>query len=195
VSVRRLRVRKVSDIKSDPLPHMKHEEYVNWDASRIFRRMMIECKSRVVRPAMYVLYSPSDLERLPPSPGVYIAFSKAGRCQYVGESVCVGRRIGSWGKRDEFSYAHYLAYVPADDYRQQKALELYYMGLLDPVFNKQLRPKPQGNPIPIAHFDQIVWCSKRMAWAIVGSCAAIRRDGKIIENLCSTAEATDGTNP
>jgi hypothetical protein len=187
---RSLRVRKVSDIPvCDPLPKMTHEEYVDWDASRVFVRMMRQAKSQVVRPAMYVLNSPKDLERLPPSPGVYIAFDGGGRAQYVGESVCVGRRVGPFGSR-EFGYAKYLAYVPAESYRQQKALEFYYIGLLDPVWNKQLWPKPSGNPIPICHFDGIVWCEEKRVWAVVGSSALIRRDGKVLDVPIKKRRAT-----
>ena len=154
----------------------EHDEFVHEDAGRIFWKMHAESLDQIADPELFVLYSPRDLERLPPVPGVYIGFDERGRCQYVGESACVGKRIGKFGERDELLYCKYIAVVFADDERHMRQLEMYYMGLFDPVFNKQLYPR--GKRV-IARLHEISWDPGRRAWSVVGSEAVIDRMGRV----------------
>jgi hypothetical protein len=175
--MRKLRVRKASEIEPDPIVASTHEEFVNEDASRIFVRMVRQAKSIVRRPQHYVVYTPGDLERLPPCPGVYIAFSEGGRCFYVGESVCVGSRIGPFGSRDELGFAKYIAFIPCDTERDRRACEFYWMGLLDPVCNKQLRQ--QSKSCPRVHWAGVFWDKRKRLWgALWNDSLFFNRSGK-----------------
>ena len=153
---------------------MEHEQYVWEDAGRIYSRMLDHAHDEVPGPDMFVLYSPSDLERLPPCPGVYIGFNEHGRCQYVGESACVGRRVGAFGCRDELLRCKYIAVILADDERQMRRLELYFIGLFDPVFNKQIWPR--GKRV-VCRFDDLTWDADRRMWSLNGTSASIDRMG------------------
>lgn len=175
-------LKKASDIECASMHATSHEEFVAEDAGRIFRRMVIECQDQIPEPDLFVMYSPRDLERLPPCPGVYIAFCERGRCQYVGESACVGRRIGNIGTRDELHYAKYIAVVLADSERQMRAMEMYYIGLFDPVFNKQLHPR--GKRVT-AYINDIVWDESKRLWAIRGGSGFLDRKGVLREHRLS----------
>jgi hypothetical protein len=155
---------------------MEHEDFVWEDAGRIFWKMLRGSGDDIPSPDMFVLYSPRDLERLPPCPGVYVGFNEHGRCQYVGESACVGRRIGAFGSREELRYCKYLAVIFADDERQMRRLEFYFIGLLDPVFNKQIRPTGKRY---ICSSEQLTWNPERRMWSLNGSHALIDRSGKV----------------
>lgn len=177
--MKRLILTKASEIELDPIgggAEMDHEQYVHEDASRIFERMMSESEDDVSGPDMYVLYSPMDLERLPPVPAVYIGFNEHGRCQYVGESGCVGRRIGRFGDREQLIYCKYIAVVLAEDERDLRRLEMYYIGLLDPVYNKQIRPR--GKNVR-CYIDDIEWDAERRMWRKNGSSCHIDRNGNL----------------
>jgi hypothetical protein len=154
----------------------EHEQFVWQDAGRIFFKMLSHAEDDVPGPDMFVLYSPRDLDRLPPCPGVYIGFNEHGRCQYVGESACVGRRIGAFGSRDELRHCKYIAVILADDERQMRRLEFYFIGLLDPVFNKQIRPTGKRH---ICNADQLTWNPDRRMWSLNGSYALIDRSGNV----------------
>lgn len=167
-----------SDIKCEPLPKMDPEQFVAFDGQRIFERMINRAKSWPRTPVVYVLNSPRDLERIPPCPGVYIAFCEKGRCHYVGESACVGRRVGSFGCRDQLRDAKYIAYIEAEDLREQKALEFYYIGLLSPVYNRQL--EPQGSAVPVAFYANVAWDPLLRLFRVHGNGSFISRRGKIV---------------
>ena len=155
---------------------MEHEQFVWENAGRIFWKMVRGADDDVPGPDIFVLYSPKDLDRLPPCPGVYIGFNEHGRCQYVGESACVGRRIGAFGSRDELLYCKYIAVILADDERQMRRLEFYFIGLLDPVFNKQIRPTGKRH---ICNADQLTWNPEQRMWSLNGSFALIDRSGNV----------------
>lgn len=159
-------LKKASDITPRPLSATTHEDFVAKDAERIFHRMLGNCETKIQKPRVFVLHSPDDIERLPPCPGVYIAFCERGVCQYVGESACVGRRVGSFGSRVVLRYAKYLAVVPTIGERQRRAMEMYYIGLLSPVFNKQLRD--QGKHV-VVHFHDLAWIEVQRLWMVRGS--------------------------
>jgi hypothetical protein len=177
---------KASDIKACKAAPMTHEEFVTQDAARIFARML-QASQRDRTPVVYVLYSPRDLDRLPPCPGVYIGFNESGRCLYVGESVCVGRRIGPFGSRDELNGCKYIAYVACDDYREQMATEFYYIGLLDPVFNRQLAPSRGSPGRPVAHYDQVEWDQEKRLWALKHNYSYMTRHGRVCKGVLNVS--------
>ena len=72
-------------------------------------------------------------------------------------------------------HSKYLAVVTVDDEREMLATEMYYMGLFDPVFNKQLRPRGRRF---VAHIDDVRWDPDRRLWAVSGSSAFLDRTGK-----------------
>ena len=172
---RQLHVTIASDIDPDPPPAMSHTEYVNFDGDRVFRKMVRRAKEQVARPEHYVLYSPRDLERLPPSPGVYIGFSEDGLCRYVGESVCVGRRVGKFLSRSELDGCKYIAFIPSDSEQQQYAMEFYWMGLLAPINNKQIRSKGKHRRF---NFRNLFWDEVAFSWRLSPH-ATVTRDGVI----------------
>lgn len=177
---------KASDSKACQATRMTHEEFVTEDAARIFARML-QLSRRHRDPVVYVLYSPQDLDRLPPCPGVYIGFNESGRCMYVGESVCVGRRIGPFGSRDELDGCKYIAYVACDDYREQMATEFYYIGLLDPVFNRQLAPSRGSPGRPVAHYDEVEWDQEKRMWALKHNYSYLTRHGRVCKSVFNTS--------
>lgn len=173
----RLQCRRASEIKpAPPLGPMSHVEYVNWDAARIFRKMVRAAREYVSRPAMFVLYAPKDLERLPPCPGVYVAFSESGRCMYVGESQCVGKRVGPFLSRQEMDGCKYIAFIPADSEEHQYAMEFYWMGLLSPVHNRQLRSRGKR---ALCHYDDLSWDESLSGWRLSGSGDLVNRNGVV----------------
>jgi hypothetical protein len=171
------RLVKASEIPADARHFaIGHEQFVHEDASRIFRGMVDSSNDSIPSPDMFVLYSRSDLERLPPCPGVYIGFNEHGRAQYVGESACVGRRVGSFGSRDEIVRSKYIAVVLANDERDLRRLEMYYMGLLDPVYNKQLHPRGKN---VVCYIEDIYWDESRRMWSFRRKECYIDRNGAL----------------
>lgn len=174
------RGRVASTIPIETTPQMTHGEYVNWDGHRIFRGMVSRARQFVRRPEWYVLYSPLDLHRLPPCPGVYIAFCESGVCRYVGESTCVGKRVGPFLSRGELDGAKYIAFIPADNEREQYAMEFYWMGLLSPLNNKQLRARGK---IALCTFGSICWNDAEGCWeSNEGTSKQIDRNGRLIQH-------------
>lgn len=173
----KLRMRVASTIPIETSPSMSHCEYVNWDGHRMFRRMVSNARQSICRPEWYVLYSPCDLRRLPPCPGVYIAFCERGICRYVGESACVGKRIGPFLGRSELDGAKYIAFIPSGDEHERYAIEMYWMGLLAPVNNRQLWAR--GRP-GLCEFDELRWDDADQCWRFNnGNSAKVDRKGKV----------------
>lgn len=114
---------------------MTHDEYVNWDGLRIFQRM--ESRAEIYRPSMFTLNNFEDERRLPSRSGVYVLFTETGHCQYVGESCRVRDRFCR-PNRPELEIGKYVAFIPVHE-SKRLAVEKYWMGLLNPAFNKEVR--------------------------------------------------------
>jgi hypothetical protein len=179
--------KKASDIECIETSKMTHEEFVNWDAGRIFSNMVQRACHPAVNAVHFVLLNPDDMERLPPCPGVYVAFSESGRCMYVGESCCVGKRLGSFHlkgskhtgpERGELSGSKYVAFVPVNDMRERLRTEAYLIAILNPQNSGQLNRDYLGGVI--ATWGTVTWDAMLRAWSVNGSSTAIKRNGKVV---------------
>ena len=149
-------------------------------ASRIFGSMVSLAKIPSLIPSDYVLWDISDAERVPPCPGVYVAFCERGVCHYVGSSICVGERVGSPGTRDELASARYMGFIPIEDERERLRAELYLIAILDPCFSRQLKPPVSGRVRAVrADLD---WNAEYRAFSVIGSTVVMRRDGKVVKS-------------
>jgi hypothetical protein len=155
---------------------MTHEQFVNWDAQRIFDRMAERMIRSLLRPCMYVVHNDEDLDRLPPCRGVYIAFSETGDCVYVGESNCVGRRVMGFGQRKELRGAKYIGFISCADELAQLATEKAWMGILRGNNNGELKPRNRDDK---ANYEDLTWNPETRRWSLKGFWAEIDRNGKL----------------
>ncbi len=174
----KLIIRRASEIKCDESAlRMTHEEFVQSDAQRIFHGMAEKMMQSLLFPCLYVLHDEEDLDRMPPCRGVYIAFSEAGKCLYVGESNCVGRRIMRPGQRSEFTGAKYIGFIPCDDERTQLSTEKAWMGILRGEFNRELNSR---NRTAKANYNDLAWNGETRRWSVKGAFAEIDRNGHVV---------------
>jgi hypothetical protein len=156
---------------------MTHEQFVNSDAQAIFERMAQSMIRSLLRPCLYVVHNDEDLDRLPPCRGVYIAFSETGKCFYVGESNCVGRRVMGYGQRCELSGAKYIGFISCYDEVTQLATEKAWMGILRGQNNGELKPRNRDSK---ANYADLTWNPETRRWSINGMWAEIDRNGNVV---------------
>jgi hypothetical protein len=150
------------------------------DAMRVFSLMFDNAHIAACTPSDCVIWNTSDADRVPPCPGVYVAFCEDGQCEYVGSSVCVGRRVEAPGIRDELRNADYVAVIPVEDERMRIRVEFYLIGLLNPRRSGQLKSPVTGSAR--ASRPDLEWVPECRGFSVRGSSVVIRRDGKVVRS-------------
>jgi hypothetical protein len=69
------------------------------------------------------------------------------------------------------------------------AMEFYYIGLLDPVFNKQLAPARSSPARPVAHYDEVEWDQEKRLWALKHNYSYLTRQGRLCKGVFNHSRA------